>query len=143
MNAYEQVKSLAMISKIESIAYLFRKEFPECIADLKPWIQSEETKQFCDPNSIDIAFCFSNKNLSCQRQNILMQVKIHQNSNQSESQAIGITLSGYSAYQEQWQFSTIGHWEFSGISKPTSMTQEKLKHICNQVLQLFNASQKP
>ncbi|MEL6929684.1 MAG: hypothetical protein AAFO95_13730 [Cyanobacteria bacterium J06600_6] len=141
MNALEQVKNLGMISKVEAIAYLFRREFSECIADLKPWIQSEETKQFCDPNSIDIAFCFPDPDFSCQCQNVLMQVKIDPSSNQSEYCAVAIKLSGYAAYQEQWQFSTIGYWEFFGISKPTIATQVKLKNICRQILNLFNSQE--
>lgn len=137
MNAFEQIESLAMISKVEAIAYLFRKEFPESIADLKPWIQSEETKQFCDPNSIDIAFCFHHHN-ACQCRNILMQVEIDPDSNQQEYRAIGIKLSGYAAYQEQWQFSTVGYWDFQGRSKPKLIAQERLRNICRQILDLFN-----
>ena len=141
MNALEQVKSLEMISKVEAIAYLFRREFPECIADLKPWIQTEETQKFCDPNSIDLAFYFSDSNFACQCQSILMQVKIDPNSSQSEYRVTGIKLSGYAAYQEQWQFSTTGYWEFIGISKPIIVAQRQIKSICRQILNLFNAEE--
>ncbi|MEM8718558.1 MAG: hypothetical protein AAGE84_04520 [Cyanobacteria bacterium P01_G01_bin.39] len=142
MNAFEQVKSLAMISKVEAIVHLFRIEFPECLADLKPWVQTKETEKFEDPSSIDIAFHFPDANLSCRCQSVLMQLKIHQDLNQQYYQAIGIRLSGYAAYQEQWQFSTVGYWEFSGMFKPEIVAQEQFKRICCQTLQLFNAYQK-
>ena len=141
MNAFEQVKSLAMISKVEAIVYSFRSEFPECLADLKPWVKNDETKQFSDPNSIDIGFHFPDANLSCRCRSILMQVRIHRNSSQQDYKAVGIELSGYEAYREQWQFSTIGYWEFSGASKPTSQAQELLKQVCRRILQLFDNSQ--
>ncbi len=141
MNAFEQVKSLAMISKVEAIVYSFRSQFPECIADLKPWVRNDETKYFSDPNSIDIGFHFPNANFSCRCRSILMQVKIRLNSEQQDYKAVGIELSGYEAYREQWQFSTIGYWQFSGASKPTSQAQELLKQVCCQILQLFDNSQ--
>ncbi|NEO29242.1 MAG: hypothetical protein F6K36_02040 [Symploca sp. SIO3C6] len=110
MNAFEQVKSLAMITKIEAIVYSFRSKFPECLADLEPWVKNYETKLFSDPNSIDIGFHFPHANFSCRCRSILMQVRIQRNSEQQDYKALGIQLSGYEAYQEQWQFSTIGYW---------------------------------
>jgi len=130
-----------MISKIEAIVYLFTSEFPECFADLKPWAKNDETKQFNDPNSIDIGFHFGNPNCSCQCRSILMQVKIHRDLEQEAYKAVEIELSGYEALQEQWQFSTIESWEFSGASKPKSEAQELLKKVCYQILQLFNNPQ--
>ena len=137
MNAFEQIKNLEAIGKIEAIIHLFRTEFPECIADLKPWVKNKETKQYKDTNSIDIGFHFPDANFSCRCLSVLMQVKIAQDSNQQNYQAIGINLSGYGSYQEQWQFSTIGSWTFSGISQPTEEAQELLKKVCRQILALF------
>ncbi|MEO1429996.1 MAG: hypothetical protein AAFV71_13215 [Cyanobacteria bacterium J06633_8] len=141
MNAFEQIKSLTMISKIEAIVYLFTSEFPECFADLKPWAKNDETKQFNDPNSIDIGFHFGNPNFCCHCCSILMQVRINRDSKNEVYKAVEIELLGYEAYQEQWQFSTIESWEFSGQSKPKSEAQEILKQVCSQILQLFNNPQ--
>ena len=140
MNAFEQIKSLAMISKVEAIVYSFRSEFPECLADLKPWVKNDETRQFSDPDSIDIAFNFPDANFSCRCRSILMQVRIHRNSERQDYQAVGIQLSGYEAYREQWKFSTIGYWEFLGVSKPTSEAQKLLRQVCCQILELFDNS---
>ncbi|MEO1375227.1 MAG: hypothetical protein AAFW70_13090 [Cyanobacteria bacterium J06635_10] len=139
MNAFEQIRNLTMISKIEAIVYLFTSEFPECFADLKPWAKNDETKQFNDPNSIDIGFHFGNPNFCCQCCSILMQVRI--DSKDKVYKAVEIELLGYEAYQEQWQFSTIESWEFSGVCKPKSEAQELLKQVCYQILQLFNNPQ--
>ena len=141
MNAFEQVKSLAMITKVEAIVYSFKSQFPKSLADLKPWVNNDATKQFNDPNSIDLGFHFANFNFACQCRSILMQVRIHQDTEQKAYKAIGIVLSGYEAFQEQWRFSTIEYWEFSGKSQPTTEAQELLKQVCYQILQLFNHSQ--
>ena len=141
MNAFEQIKSLTMISKIEAIVYSFRSEFPDCFVDLKPWVKNDDTKQFNDPNSIDIGFHFRNPNFSCQCRSILMQVKIHRDLEQEVYKAVELELLGYDAYQENWQFSTVESWEFSGQSKPKLEAQELLKQVCSQILQLFNNPQ--
>ena len=141
MNAIQQITSLEMMSKVEAIVYSFRKRFPESLADLKPWINNTETQQFNDPDSVDIGFYFPNLNSSCQCRTILMQVKIQRDADHQECKVLGIQLSGYEAYREQWQFSTIGHWSFSGTSIPTADAQDLLKKVCCQILQLFNSSE--
>ncbi|MEM9508432.1 MAG: hypothetical protein AAGA16_12240 [Cyanobacteria bacterium P01_E01_bin.35] len=141
MNAFEQIKSLEAIGKIEAIVHLFRTEFPEVLADLKPWVKSNEAKQFSDPDSIDISFHFPNASFSCRYasfscrcRTILMQIKL----NREKDRVMSIKLSGYGAYQEQWQFSTLEYWEFSGISIPALETQMLLMKVCHQILELFN-----
>jgi hypothetical protein len=140
MNAFEQVKSLTMISKVEAIVYLFRTQFPESLVDLKPWIKDNKTKEFSDPNSIDISFNFPDSSLSCRCRSVLMQIKIYQDGEQQNYQATGIDLSGFKAYQEQWRFSTVGNWDFFGTSRPSPGAQKLLRRVCDQVLQLFDNS---
>lgn len=137
MNAFEQIKSLEAIGKIEAIVYLFRTEFPEVLADLKPWITSEETDRYHDPSSIDIGFHFPDAQFACRCRSILMQVKVARDTVEGD-RAIGIRLAGYGAYQEQWEFSTIEYWEFSGMTLPTVEARESLKNVCRQILELLN-----
>ena len=70
-----------------------------------------------------------------------MQVEIDPGSNQQRYRAIGIKLSGYAAYREQWQFSTLGCWDFLGRSKPKLIVQDRLRNICRQILYLFNGEE--
>ena len=141
MNAIKQITNLEMMSKVEAIVYSFRKRFPESLSDLKPWINSSETQQFNDPNSIDIGFYFPTLNSACQCRSILMQVKIQRESDHQACKVLGIQLSGYEAYREQWQFSAIGNWAFSGVSTPAADAQGLLKQVCYQIVQLFDSSQ--
>lgn len=138
MNAFEQAKSLIMISKIEAISYLFKSEFPDILADLKPWSKNTETKKFEDTNSIDIGFHFSQLNFPCQCRSILVQVRLDRQEKNKEFKLIGIELSGYETSHQLWKFSTIGNWQFSGDFPPTIRTQEKLKQVCYQIIKLFS-----
>ncbi|MGF1541703.1 MAG: hypothetical protein ACFCU5_14845 [Pleurocapsa sp.] len=137
MNAFEQAKSLIMISKIEAIVYLFKSEFPDSLADLKPWIKNAETEKFEDTNSIDIGFHFPQLNFPCQCRSILMQVRLDREEKNKEFKLIGIELSGYETSHQLWTFSTIGNWQFLGAFPPTIRTQEKLKKVCSQIIKLF------
>jgi len=137
VNAFEQVKNLLMLSKVEAIVHLFKSEFPESLADLKPWIKNAETEKFADPNSIDIGFHFPKLIFSCQCRSILMQVRLDRDSSDEKFKVIGIELSGYKVYDQRWRFSTIGNWQFLGNFKPTPETQAVLKQICCQILKLF------
>jgi hypothetical protein len=141
VNAFEQVKNLVMLIKVEAIAHLFKAQFPESLVDLKPWIKNAETEKFADTNSIDIGFHFPKLNFACQCRSVLMQVRLNRNSREEEWKAIGIELSGYESYQQRWRFSTIGNWQFLGDFPPTIRTQEKLKQICYQIIKLFEGKE--
>jgi len=137
VNAIDQAKSLMMISKIEAIVHLFSSQFPNSLADLKPWSQNAETAKFENSNSIDIGFHFSKLDFPCQCRSVLMQVRLDQDFESEQLKAIGIELSGYETSDQLWQFSTIGNWQFWGDFPPTIRTQEKLKEVCYQIIKLF------
>jgi hypothetical protein len=137
VNAIDQAKSLEMISKIEAIVHLFRSQFPNSLADLKPWSQNAETAKFENANSIDIGFHFSKLDFPCQCRSILMQVRLERDFESEQLKAIGVELSGYETSDQLWEFSTIGNWQFWGDFPPTIRTQEKLKQVCYQIIKLF------
>ncbi|MEN9521246.1 MAG: hypothetical protein RLZZ381_3834 [Cyanobacteriota bacterium] len=138
VNAIDQAKSLEMISKIEAIVHLFRSQFPNSLADLKPWSQNAETAKFENANSIDIGFHFSKLDFPCQCRSILMQVRLERDFESEQLKAIGVELSGYETSDQLWEFSTIGNWQFWGDFPPTIRTQEKLKQVCYQIIKLFS-----
>lgn len=141
MNAFEQAKSLMMISKLEAMVYLFKSEFPDLIVDLKPWLKNNHTKRFNDVNSIDIGFHFKQLDYACQCRSMLMQVRLDRHPNQEDLKAIGIELSGYETMHQVWRFSTIGNWQFFGNFCPLNGTQKKLKLICAQIIKLFETKE--
>ena len=56
MNASEQGRSLALTCKIAATVNLFKSQFPDAKADLKPWKDDADTRSSVDPDSIDIGF---------------------------------------------------------------------------------------
>lgn len=138
MNAAEQANSVERVSQIAAIVNLFKSQFPDSSADLSPWIKSAETAKFDDPDSIDFAFHFPRRSFICQSQTILMQIRLPGNTKANAQRIIGVELSGHDDMGQQWRFATTGRWEFWGTMLPLPDAEQKLRHICLQILQMFN-----
>jgi hypothetical protein len=138
VNAAQQANSIEMTSKIAAIVNLFRSYFPDVSADLKPWIENEETKEFDDPNALDFAFHFPGRNFRCHSNSILMQIRLCDREGIGRSNILGIELSGHDYRGQQWRFSTIGKWEFWGVGLPLPAEQEKFKQMCRQIMHIFD-----
>ncbi|NJO94238.1 MAG: hypothetical protein HC820_07610 [Hydrococcus sp. RM1_1_31] len=138
MNAAEQATNLEMVSKIATIANLFKTEFPNTLADLNPWVKNSETENFADPNSVDISFHFLKRDRACHSCCILMLIRLKRETVTQQQRAIGIELLGHDCRGQQWRLSTFGSWEFIGMTLPTPEEGNKLKQICCQILALFN-----
>lgn len=138
MNAAEQAKNLELTSKIATVVNLFKSEFPEVKADLKPWRNDPETRELVDPDSIDIGFHFPGRSKSFQSRSILIQIRFYQDPLNSVQRCIGVEAAGFDHRGKQWQFSTVLEWRCEGETAPKPEASEKLKQLCRQILELFN-----
>lgn len=139
MNASEQATNLMVASKIATIVNLFKSEFPDVRADLKPWMNDDETRELVDPDSIDLGFHFPGVSRSAQSRSLLVQIRLHHESTQAP-RVIGVDVVGFDHRGKQWQLSTIENWRFVGNTEPTPAVGNKLKHFCQQVFEVFNES---
>ena len=137
MNASEQAKGLEITSKIATIVNLFKQEFPDAKADLKPWRNDPDTVDWIDPDSIDIGFHFPGWSPKIQSRSILVQIRFHQDPIDKTQHLIGIEASGFTHVGETWRFSTVDNWQLEGKSLPQEVVREKLKQFCRQIFELF------
>jgi hypothetical protein len=140
VNASEQATNAAVASKIAAVVNLFKLEFPDIRADLKPWMNDAETRELVDPDSIDLGFHFPGVSRSAQSRSLLIQIRLAQGA-PSTPRVIGIDVVGFDHRGKQWQLSTIDHWQVVGSTTPTPAVVEKLKRFCCQVFDVFNGSQ--
>ncbi|WP_071191890.1 hypothetical protein [Trichormus sp. NMC-1] len=143
MNASEQATNLELASKIATVVNLFKLEFPDAKSDLKPWQNDPETRELVDPDSIDIGFHFPGISKSWRSRSILIQIRFYQDPINQSQRAIGIEVSGFDHRGQVWRLSTIEQWSFVGESVPSPPIGEKLKHICRQILEIFNLDSAP
>lgn len=138
MNAAEQVKNFELASKIATVVNLFKWEFPDARADLKPWVNDANTRELVDPDSIDIGFHFPGWSRSLQSRSILIQIRFYQDPLDGDRRAIGIEAAGYDHNGQQWRFSTVENWRFVGEAEPVPEVGDKLKSFCKKTFELFN-----
>jgi hypothetical protein len=138
VNAAEQATNLELASKIASVVNLFKAEFPDIRADLKPWRNDPETRDLVDPDSIDIGFHFPGRSKSFQSRSILIQIRFYQDPLHGSRSCIGVEAAGFDHRGKQWRLSTVEDWSFVGSAQPEPEPGEKLKQFCRQILELFN-----
>lgn len=139
MNAAEQAIGLEVTTKIAAVVNLFKAQFPDTKADLKPWANDPDTRELVDPDSIDIGFHFPGWSRSAQSRSILVQIRLYDDPLTGTRRAIGLEVAGFTNLGEQWRLSTIENWQFVGATQPADTVKQKLKHFCRQVFELFNA----
>jgi len=143
VNAAEQAIGLEVTTKIAAVVTLFKAQFPDVKADLKPWANDPDTQELVDPDSIDIGFHFPGWSRLAQSRSILVQIRFHDDSVTHTRQAIGLEVAGFTNLGEQWRLSTIESWQFVGSAQPADTVKEKLKHFSRQVFELFSVESSP
>lgn len=138
VNAAEQAKNIEVASKIATVVNLFKSEFPDAKADLKPWNNDPDTRELVDPDSIDIGFHFPGWSPRFQCRSILVQIRFYDDPLDGYRRAIGVEAVGFNHTGEQWRLSTVENWRILGKSQPAIEVTEQLKRFCSQVFELFN-----
>ncbi|WP_390889292.1 hypothetical protein [Leptodesmis sichuanensis] len=138
VNAAEQANSLETASKIATVVNLFKSEFPDARADLKPWANDPDTQELVDPESIDIGFHLPGFSRLFQSRSILLQIRFHEDALTHERRAIGAEVAGFDHRGKRWWLSTVDHWAFEGEGCPAIEVGEKLRSFLKEVLAVFN-----
>ncbi|HSM83737.1 MAG TPA: hypothetical protein VLS96_18760 [Nodosilinea sp.] len=143
MNAAEQANSIEFASKIAAVVGLFKAEFPDLRADLKPWANDPDTRNHIDPDSIDVGFHLPGVSRLFQCRSLLVQIRLYSDPDlacdRNSCRVIGLDLAGFDHRGKRWGLSTIDDWTFSGEVIPDPTCRERLRKCCRQVFALFNA----
>lgn len=137
MNAAEQAKGLETASKIAAIVNLFKSQFPDAKADLKPWHNDRDTRELVDPHSIDIGFHLPGWSPRFQSRSILVQIRFHPDPIDESQRLIGVETVGVNHQGQAWRLSTVDHWQVVGNYQPAADVGDKLRYFCRQVFELF------
>jgi hypothetical protein len=143
VNAAEQARGLDLTTKIAAVVNLFKTQFPDARADLKPWANDPSTRALVDPDSIDIGFHLPGWSPRFQSRSILLQIRLHDLLHSEDllplsRRAIGVEAVGFTHEGEKWRLSTIADWSFVGAAQPADPIKQQLKQVCQQIIELFN-----
>lgn len=139
MNASEQAKGLERATKIAAVVNLFKSQFPDAKADLKPWRNDPDTREWLDPDSIDIGFHLPGWSPRFQSRSILVQIRFYQDPVDESHRLIGVESFGFNHQGEAWRLSTVDNWQLEGNYLPAKDIGEKLKLFSRQVFELFQS----
>ena len=138
MNAAQQATNIEVTTKIAAVVNLFKSEFPDAKADLKPWQNDPDTRELVDPDSIDIGFHFPGWSRRFQSRSILVQIRFYEDPVDASRRLIGIETAGFNHEGLAWRLSTVENWSLVGDVQPVPEVEEKLKYFCRQVFALFS-----
>lgn len=139
MNASERAKGLEMTTKIASVVNLFKAQFPDVKADLKPWKNDPDTRELVDPDSVDLGFHFPGWSPRIQCNSILVQIRFYKDPLEKTEKFIGIETAGFSHVGQAWRFSTVENWQLLGKHQPATQVEDKLKIFSRQIFELFSS----
>ena len=126
MNAAEKATSPDIANKIAAIVNLFKREFVKVKPNLSPWNNDPDTREWMDPDSIDLGF-------NLPPGHTLVQLRLN------GDRLIGIEVICFGPLgSERWKFSTIGSWECLGAHPPSAGFQKTLKIISYEIFTIFN-----
>jgi hypothetical protein len=138
VNAAEQATNIDLTSKIAAVVNLFKSQFPDAKADLKPWANDPNTRELVDPDSIDIGFHLPGWSRRWQSRSILVQIRFYEDPVENLRRAIGLEVVGFNHTGEKWRLSTVQDWQVLGETQPTDEVIDQIKSFCRQVFDLFN-----
>lgn len=137
MNAAEQAHTLSLTSQIATVANLFKNLFPDAKTDLTPWRNDPDTREWLDPQSIDLGFHFPGWSPRLQGRSILVQIRFHQESDDDPKRLIGLEVAAFNHRGEAWRLSTIDQWHIEGQDLPDHDVADKVRGFCRQVFEVF------
>lgn len=138
MNASERALGVNVATKIASVVNLFRAEFPDAKADLKPWRNDPDTQEWMDPDSIDIGFHLPGWSPRYQSRSMLVQIRFFTDPQENIQRFIGIETAGFNHTGEAWRLSTIAQWQLVGDYQPATDISEKLRRFSEKAFELFS-----
>jgi len=138
VNASERAIGLNFTTKIATVVNLFKTEFPDVKADLKPWLNDPDTLDLVDPDSIDIGFHFPGWSPRYQSRSILVQIRFYHDILEDSYRLIGVDTIGFNHQGQAWRFSTVDQWKCEGKYQPYPDVSEKLKRFSQNVFEIFN-----
>ena len=137
MNAAEQVRNLDSAQAVASALTLVRQHFPTASVNLTPWRDDPQTRKWCEPETIDIAFHFPGWSPRLQCRSLLMQLRLSGYQVGGPVHLLGVLIRGMTFEGERWRLVTAGDWMPTGSYLPQPAQTEQLHSICRELFELF------
>ena len=139
MNAGETVRSVEQAQALASAVTLVRRHFPAATPNLLPWRDDAQTRQWREPESIDLAFHFPGWSPRLQCRSLLIQLRLSSDDQERQGHLLGVLMRGMTYEGERWRLATVGDWQPAGSHLPQPDQVKQLREICEDLFELFPA----
>ena len=139
LNAGETVRSVEQVQALASAVTLVRRRFPAATPNLRPWRDDAQTRQWSEPESIDLSFHFPGWSPRLQCRSLLMQLRFHPDAAGEQRPLLGVLMRGMTYDGERWRLATVGDWQPVGSHLPQPDQVKQLRDICEDLFELFPA----
>ena len=137
MNAGETVRSVEQAQALASAVTLVRRHFPAATPNLRPWRDDAQTRQWREPESIDLAFHFPGWSPRLQCRSLLIQLRLSSDDQERQGHLLGVLMRGMTYEGERWRLATVGDWQPAGSHLPQPDQVKQLREICEDLFELF------
>ena len=137
VNAGESVRSVAQMRAVASIVTLVREQFPAAKPNLQPWRDDDQTRQWDEPESLDLSFHFPGWSPRLQCRSLLFQLRFQNNEGDEAQKLLGVLIRGMTYDGERWRLATVGDWSPEGSHLPQAEQAAQLRQMCRDLFLLF------
>ena len=139
MNAGETVRSVEQVQALASAVTLVRRHFPAAMPNLRPWRDDDQTRQWSEPESIDLAFHFPGWSPRLQCRSLLIQLRLSSDDQERQGHLLRVLMRGMTYEGQRWRLATVGDWQPAGSHLPQPDQVKQLREICQHLFELFPA----
>ena len=140
MNAGESVHSVDRMRALASTITLVRRQFPAAKANLSPWRDDPQTRQWSETESLDLSFHFPGWSPRLECRSLLMQLRICADRGDDQLRLLGVLMRGMTYDGERWRLATVGEWMPEGSHLPQQPQVTQLQQICRELFELFDGN---
>ena len=88
---------------VASIVTLVREQFPAAKPNLQPWRDDAQTRQWDEPESLDLSFHFPGWSPRLQCRSLLFQLRFQNNDGDQGLKLLGVLIRGMTYDGERWR----------------------------------------
>lgn len=123
---------------LASAITLVRRHYPAATANLKPWRDDALTREWSEPETLDLAFHFPGWSPRLQCRSLLMQLRLSAGAAEDQRRLLGVLMRGMTYDGERWRLATVGEWQPAGPHLPQPEQIKRLRQICRELFELFD-----
>ena len=137
------MNSVALVQALASAVTLVKQRFPAARANLSPWRDDPQTRDWLEEETLDLSFHFPGWSPRLECRSLLLQLRLKRPAtlhSQTAPELLGVLMRGMTFDGERWRMATMGDWQPEGSHLPQGEQVRQLREICRDLFVLFDDS---